>query len=124
MLLATAFLANEQARGMELELHAEHGLVLHPGDDVPDWPANSLEHQIWLQMALGQTCVSDIVYDLLKETPTPGQLVVQYVAASPAAAESPLDPVSGMLRRVSEEQAALWAELFAEIRIGLDLCRK
>lgn len=128
MLMAAAFLANEEARGMELELAAESGLTLHPGEDVPDWPAHSLEHQVWMLMAAGGSCVSDIVYDLLKETPRPGHLVVDYVARSLQGApvdplHQPLDPVSALLHRTSKERPALWAELFSEIRTGFDTCR-
>lgn len=123
MLLAAAFLANQQAQGIDMEYTAADGLVVHPGEDVPDWPANSLEHQVWLQMALGENVVAEIIYGMIKQTPTPARQVVQYVAASPVAPEAPLDPVSGLLRRVSEEQPALWAELFKEIRLGLHLCR-
>lgn len=123
MLLAAAFLANEQVQGLELELTGDQELLVHPGEDVPDWPADSLEHQVWMQMALGENVVAEIVYGLIKQTPAPAQQVVQYVAASPVDTAAPLDDVSGLLRRVSEEQPAKWALLFKEIRLGLHLCR-
>ncbi|HYG60681.1 MAG TPA: hypothetical protein VD902_21615 [Symbiobacteriaceae bacterium] len=145
MLLAAAFLANEEARGLELEMFPYEnsvsgergmGLTINPGEDVPDWPAHSLEFHVWRLMAQGDSCVADVVYDLIQETPQPAHAVVRFTAKSfePPRAETvadldrfagliPLDPVSGLLQRTSQERPALWAELFSEIRLGLDQCK-
>lgn len=132
MLLAAAFLANEAEQAMELEMTPGQGLALHPGEKVPDWPAGSLEFTLWTMVAAGGSCVSDMVYDLLKETPPAAQSVVRYVASAlpgaPAeverlAAVNPLEQVGALLHRTSQERPALWAELFDEIRIGLNLAR-
>lgn len=130
MLIAAAFLANEAAGAMELEMvGAQAGpqpfvLVVHPGEEVPDWPVQSLEYQIWFLMAQGGEVVSDIVYDMVKEGPAPGERVVHFVTQSVAVTQTGADigPVNAMLHRTAQERPDLWAELFAEIRAGLRLC--